>query len=488
MGLFVGHDLGTGSDKAVLVDDAGRLLASHRVGYAVDDPGRGRVEQDPETWWRAVCEATRAVTDGVDPRDVHGLAFAGQMLSLVPMDARGRPTREAISWMDHRASAQARRICRRFGGERVLRWVAGGSPTGKDLVAKVAWIREEEPSVHAATAAYGDATSFLVARATGRLAMDPTAAGATGLYHARKRRWSRLLAGLARYPLDRTPPVVPSTDVAGRLTARAAVEIGLPEGLPVAMGMADIPAAAVGSGAVGPGEGHLYLGTSSWIGVAVDRPASEPSVGIASVPSAARRGSLLIAESETAGACRDWFEREVGPLDRVAEQAPPGCDGLLFLPWLYGERSPVPDPALRGGWVGLSMEHGRAHLARAVLEGVALNLRWILEAVDGAGPRRPGLRAIGGGVESDAWLQALTDVTGERIERVENPRAAGAVGAALVAGVAVGALPDVATAGRLIRAADVFEPTPGATRGYDTAYRTFRELAPALRRAARRRS
>jgi xylulokinase len=483
MKLYVGHDLGTSGNKTVLVDAAGALVASHVDRYPLRHPRPDRAEQDPEDWWRAVCVGSRAVTAGVDPSRIAGVAFAGQMLALVPMDASGRPTRPAISWLDHRAEAEARRITRRFGGRAVLQRVAAGAPTGKDLVAKVAWLRRHEPAVHRATAAYGDATSYLVARATGRLGLDPTAAGGTGLFGGRKRQWSPVLARLVGFPLGRMPPVRPGTDVAP-LTAAAAAALGLPAGLPVATGLADIPAAALGSGAMRSGQGHVYLGTSAWVGVIVDRPRHVPAAGIASVPSPAPRGALLIAESETGGACRDWFADRVAPLtDALAGAAPPGSDGLLFLPWLFGERAPIPDSRLRGGYAGLSMAHEQAHLARAVLEGVALNVREILQAIDRTVRRQPGLRAIGGGVQSELWLQILADVTGERITRTHHPRFAGAIGAALLAAVATGAFPDLEAAAAQVRVQGDTHPTPGSEAIYGPLHEAYRALVPAARRA-----
>ena len=259
----------------------------------------------------------------------------------------------------------------------------------------------------------------------------------------------------------------------------------MPAGLPVAMGMADIPAAAVGSGAVEPGDAHVYLGTSAWICVSLDRARNIPRAGIASAPSADRTGAIMIAESETAGACRDWFETQVGPLDDdLASQAPPGSDGLLFLPWLFGERSPYPDAHLRGGWIGLDPSHTRAHLARAVLEGVALNLRWTLEAIDRTGVRSRGLRAIGGGTQSDLWVQILADVTGETITRVEHPRLAGAIGAGLMGAVAVGQLPSVAAIKSRIRTEPAVSPSPGAHDRYRSHLAAMQQLAPAVSRAA----
>jgi xylulokinase len=487
--LYLGHDVGTSGCKAVLVDRTGRVLASHTSHYPLHHPHPGWAEQDPGDWWAAVGTCSRAVMQGVDPAQLRGMAFAGQMLALVPMDRSGTPTRPAISWLDHRAEQQARRITRRLGGATILGMLAGATPTGKDLVAKLAWLAQNEPDVHARTAAYGDATSYLVARATGELAIDPAAAGCTGALDLGRRRWSRLLSRLVRFDASKWPRIVASSARVGGVTAAAAEVLGVPEGLPVAMGTADIPAAAVGAGAVTPGATHIYLGTSSWVGVSLDRQASIPKAGIASVPSAARTGCLLIAESETAGACRDWFaqhfELDHAAHDALASEAPPGSDGLLFCPWLFGERSPFPDAQLRGAFVNVGLEHTRAHLARAVLEGVALNLRWILATIDPVVKRTGGLRVLGGGARSDLWLQILADVTGETCHRVAEPQHAGAVGAALLAAVAVGDLPDVPAIASTVQIDRAFSPTPGVSGEYERLYRAMRELAPALSRASR---
>ncbi len=492
MPVFVGHDLGTGGNKAVVVDAEGRLLAHHVASYPLDHPRPGWAEQSAQDWWRAVCDCTRAVLEqaGVTPDDVAGVAFAGQMLSLVALRADGTPSRRPIIWMDGRGEEQARRLTRRMGGERILRLLAGGSPTGKDVVAKIAWIADEEPAVFRDTAFFTDATGYLVSRATGRVRIDPTAAGATGMLDARKRRWSRLLSAAIAFPLEKMPPLVASTDVAGGLTAEAAEALGLRAGTPVAMGMADIPSAAVGSGAVRTGDAHVYLGTSSWIGVTVASPKHVPAHGIASVPAVHPRDCLMIGESETAGACRAWFEEHVGAgddatLDALAARAEPGSRGLLFFPWMFGERSPVPDTRVRGAFVNLSLDHGRHHLMRAVYEGVALNLRWILDACAAAGEPCASLRAIGGGAQSDVWLSILADVVQRPIERVRDPQHAGAVGCALIAAVATGALPGVEAIGRTVRVEKRFDPERANAAVYRDAYDVFRELHPALSRAGR---
>lgn len=482
--MYIGHDLGTGGNKTVLVDLEGRVHAEHIARYGLDHPRPGWAEQNPDDWWEAATEGVRAVTEGVDPRRLRGMAYAGQMLALVPMDANGVPTRPALSWLDHRADAQAARLVRRMGGPRMVKRLAGAVPSGKDLVAKLAWIRECEPAVHALTAGYGDATSYLVAQSTGRLAMDPTAAGATGVFDLDKRRWSRILSKLTGLDVRKMPPVVPSSSIAGTLTAAAAKQMDVPAGLPVAMGMADIPAAAVGSGAVANGEAHVYLGTSAWIGVSLDAPRNIPHAGIVSAPSAAPAGCLMIAESETAGACRDWIgaQLDVEAPEILAEKAPPGSDGLLFCPWMFGERSPVSDARIRAAFLNLSLTHTRAHMARAVLEGVALNIRWILDEIDATGCRKPGLRAIGGGARSDLWLQILADVTGSDVHRVAAPQLAGAVGAALMAAVAVGDLPNVAAIGDRVQIDATFRPRRDLAGTYEPLYQAMRQVTPALSR------
>jgi xylulokinase len=433
-----------------------------------------------------VCQANREVLEkaGVAPREVAGIAFAGQMLSLVPLDASGQPTRPAISWLDGRAGEEARAVSRLFGGERVVAWVAGGAPTGKDIVPKVRWLQRHERETLARTAALCDATGYLVGRATGTLRMDPTAAGATGLFSPASRRWRRHVARWLGFPLSLMPEVVPSTEVVAGLRPEAASALGLIPGTPVAMGMADIPAAAVGSGALSDGEGHVYLGTSAWIAVTSTAPRAVPRAGIAAVPSADVSGCLVIGESETAGACRDWLASLLGGAEERREEdaaaAPPGSGGLLFAPWLYGERSPAPDAGLRGAFVGLGLGHHRGHLARAVYEGVACNLSWILEELAGVGLPCPTLRAIGGGAQGELWLQILADATGRRVDRVKAPLHAGAVGAALVAVVAIGAAPGLKAVKELVPVERSFTPRPDLAPIYRRRLRALKALRPAL--------
>ena len=494
MPWFIGHDLGTGGVKAVLADERGTIAATAFAKYPLTHPQPHWAEQRPDDWWDAIAKTTRELlaTSGLAPSDIAALGCAGQMLALVPMGADARPTRPAISWLDARAEQQARAMIRRSGGARLMYLLAGALPTGKDIVAKIAWLAEHEPDVFARTAAFCDATGYVVARATGRLVCDPTCAGGTGIVDAKTLRWSRLLAWLARVPIEKLPPILRSTDIVGGLTDEAASDLGLAPGTPVIAGMADIPAAAVGSGATGHGDAHVYLGTSSWIGVTSRKPGSVAAAGIASVPAGDSSLSLLIGESETAGACVDWLLRTAGvadqaraDLDALAASVEPGAEGLLFLPWMFGERSPVPDAKVRGAFINLSLEHGRAHLLRAVYEGVAHNLAWILDAMGQTGHACPTLRAIGGGAQSDLWLQVLADVTGRRVDRVADAQQAGALGIALTAAVATGAIASQASIADVVRVTTSFSPRPAHRARYACDHAAFRALYPPLARAAR---
>lgn len=484
--MFLGYDVGTSGTKAALIDVRGALLAEAVSPHALAHPHDRWAEQDPESWLSAAAETTREVlrAAGARAEDVKAIAFAGQMLTLVPMDARGRATRAAIAWMDARAEDEARSIIRRMGGAAVVRALAGALPTGKDIVPKVAWLRAHEPDVFARTEALGDATSWLVAQTTGTVAIDPTAAGATGLLDPKTRQMSRALSFLARFPLSKCPPLIASTNVAGRLHREGAARLGLAEGTAVAMGNADIPAMAVGTGATRPGDAHVYLGTSAWIAAASDRARSIASAGIAAVPSAAESGVLLVGESETAGACRDWIAKTLGgDVDALVERSPAGARGLLFCPWLFGERSPFPDARLRGGFVNLGLEHGPADLARAVLEGVALNVRLIVEAM--TLPEQAPLRAAGGGAQSHLWMQIVADVTGRVVERVAHPRSAGAIGAALVAGVANGTFRSLGEARSAVTVERRFTPRAELRPIYDAGVRALSDMAGPFSRAGR---
>lgn len=502
--LLIGHDVGTGGSKSVLADAEGNILASAFESYHVDYPRPGWAEQDPRDWWNAVSEGTRRLMgeSGADPADVKGVGFAGQMIGVVPVGAAAELLSNAIIWMDSRADEQARCLVRRLGGSRVCEALAGAVPTGKDVICKLAWLRENEPRLYEETRAFLDVAGYLVLRATGELSMDHTGAGGTGLLSNRTRDWSPLLTRVVGLPMEKLPPVRSSIEVVGGLTGEVARETGLLEGTPVIAGMADIPAAATGSGALEDGDAHIYLGTSSWLCLSVGRPKNLPKSGIVSVASPDPEMFIMLGESETAGMCLTWFAEHLATpseweragsdemaifevLDALLDDTEPGAGNLLFAPWMFGERSPVGDTTLRAAFINLSLEHGRAEMLRAVYEGVAYNLRWMMDEVQRARIPIRSVRAIGGGARSDAWMRIMADATGRRVEAMENPREAGALGCALAVAVGLGLLGDYKEIKRVLRVRRTFEPDPACARRYGDLYAALRDIYPALSRACR---
>ena len=493
---IVAHDVGTGGSKAVLLDTEGQVHAAALAQYPVHYPRPHWAEQDPRDWWAAVSSTTRQVIEqsGVSPSDVECMVYTTQMLGLLPMAKDGRHLRRAIIWLDGRAPEQAQRIMRRFLGPRVFAAVAGTPISGKDGLAKLLWLKENEPHIHDGMDCFVDVNGYLTYRATGKMVFDWSSASAFAL-DLKTKDWMR---GIIRYvglDIDKFPPLIRSIDKAGNLTAEAARECGLLEGTPLYGGCGDAPGAAVGSGAVAEGDGHIYLGTSGWAGVVTHKTPTGRH-GVVAIQSADPEKCLLFSEMETAGACLKWIADEFyrheqadpnipnvyALMDRDVERIPPGADYLVFTPWMYGERSPVADVWVRSTFFNISADHSREHLLRAVYEGVAYNLRWMISIVEEKfGFPMPVLRAIGGGARGEPWMQIIADVTGRRVETVSNPQEAGAIGAALTAGVGLGIYPDFESLKKVVRVEHEFEPRPDNTAVYDTLYQAYRRLYRHLR-------
>jgi len=500
---IISHDVGTSGSKAVLTDTSGKIIASEIEPYETSYPSYECAEQESADWWSAVTATTRRLVSrtGIDPVEVIGMVYATQMLGILPVDETGEPLCPAIIWLDCRAEEQATRLVRRLGGETVVRAVAGVVPSGKDVICKLAWLREKETDLWRKAALFLDVNGYLIHKSTGKFVIDQSGASATGLMDNKTRQWSALFARLLRIPLDKLPPVKSSIEIAGELTAQAAQELGLAEGTPVICGMGDVPAAATGSGALAHGDGHIYIGTSGWLCLSMDKPRNAGKFGIASIASADPHKFLLIGETETSGACLKWFAEQMARreelekaqgdfgifevLDDVVKEVPPGARRLLFTPWMYGERAPVTDVFLRGAFINVSMDHTREDMLRAVYEGVALNCRWLLEAVGTIGFHCPTVRAIGGGARSDVWMQIFADVTGRRIEAVENAREAGAVGAALAVAVALGIYPHYEDLKDVVKVRRAYEPNARNHEAYADLFAAFKylykRLAPAYR-------
>ncbi|UCH32993.1 MAG: FGGY-family carbohydrate kinase [Armatimonadota bacterium] len=493
---IIAHDVGTSRSKAVLVDVSGHVHSKCAESYKVYHPRSGRAEQEPTDWWNAVVRTTRRLLDeaGVAPSDVLCITYSTQMLGIVPMDVESGPLRRAIIWLDSRASAQASRMMRRFGGGRIFALLAGTALCGKDCIPKLLWLKEEEPEVYHKMCCFLDVAGYLIYRSTGRMVMEWTGASTFAL-DLKKKTWLKGVMRYAGFDPAKCPPLVRPTEQAGVLTAEAARECGLLEGTPVIASAGDAPAAAVGSGAVGEGDGHVYLGTSGWVAVMTKRT-PRGKCGVAAIQSADPSKAFLIGETETAGACLEWIADTMyasekagaeaadiyGLMDERVAAIAPGADGVLFTPWMCGERAPVTDCTVRSSFLNVCAHHAREHLLRAVYEGVAYNMRWLVEIIeDGFGFRLSRLRVIGGGARSAPWMQILADVTGRNVETVYNPQEAGAVGAALVAAVGLGIYPDFDALKNIVAVERVFEPEQANRALYDSLYGSYRQAYRCLR-------
>jgi len=493
---IIAHDVGTTGSKAVLVNTEGNIHASAYQAYPVHYPRPDWAEQEPEDWWNAVTTTTRQVMEqsGVAPQDVLAMIYTTQMMAIIPMGSDDQPMRPAIIWLDGRAQKQAEQIMRKFVHPRLFAVVAGVEITGKDALAKLLWLKQNESQIYDGMTRFIDVNGYLTYRATGEMVCERSCA-ATFTGHLPKKEWPR---GLVRYmgiDADKFAPMVHSTDKIAGMTAKAARECGLLEGTPIFGGCGDSPGAAVGSGATGEGDGHIYLGTSGWVGVVTEKTPTGRH-GVVAINATEPDKAFLFSEMETAGACLKWIADEFysheqadpnvpnvyALMDKRLADTPPGSDYLIFTPWMYGERSPVADTKVRSTFFNLSADHTREHMLRAIYEGIAYNLRWMLEIMDKQfGFPLPTLRVIGGGARGAPWMQVIADVTGRRLEAVAQPQEAGAVGAALTAAIGLGLYPDFAAIKKIVRVEREFEPQAANAEVYDVLYQAYRRIYSSLR-------
>jgi xylulokinase len=496
--LILAHDLGTTGDKATLIDTEGRLIASAFHGYDTAYPETGWAEQNPTDWWEAFRLTTiRLLRESrVEPARIAAVSFSGQMMGCLPVDRAGRPLRNAIIWADQRGLREAAWLAERVGEARVYE-ITGHRISPTYSVEKLLWVRAHEPEVFRATYKVLHAKDFLRLRLTGTYATDYSDASSMNLFDLRTRTWSAEILDAVGLPEAVLPEVGPSTKVVGAIDGRTADDLGLRAGTPVVMGGGDGPCAAVGAGVVAEGSAYNYIGSSSWIALATSRPIYDPERRTFNFFHLAPDTLMPTGTMQAAGAAYQWARnalcadlvaeaarKGVSPyqlMDGEAAQRPPGCRGLLFLPYLMGERSPHWDPHARGVFVGLTPSHGRGDMLRAVLEGVSFNLRIILDAFTRQGVRVPVMRLIGGGARGALWRQIHADILGIPVQPLQLLEEATSLGAAIAGGVGVGALPDFTAAERLVRVAETLEPRQDVRDLYEAQYEIFRDAYAALR-------
>jgi xylulokinase len=487
MAHVIGIDASTTATKAVIVDEAGAVVAIGVVEYGYDIPRPLWSEQDPALWWDGAVGAIRTAmaSAGIDGEDVVGIGLTGQMHGLVLLDESDTVLRPAILWNDQRTAAACDDIRTAVGAERLI------AITGNDALAgftapKLVWVRDHEPDTWSRVAHVLLPKDYVRLRLTGEHALDKADGAGTILFDLARRDWSTEILAALRIDPAWLPPTFEGPTITGGVMAEAAAATGLRAGTPVVAGGGDQSANAVGVGAVEPGVVALSLGTSGVVFATTDRPLHDPLGQVhAFCHAVPERWHLMTVMLSAAGSLR-WFRdalapgEDFGALVASAAEVTAAADGLYFLPYLSGERSPHPDPLARGAFVGLTVRHDRRHLTRAVLEGVAFGLRDGLDQMIATGMAAPGqVRASGGGTASALWRGILADVLQAEIATVSTAEGA-AFGAALLAGVGAGWYADVAGA-----AATQVTATPVATPGSDVAmyaeaHSAYRELYPAL--------
>lgn len=527
--LVLTVDLGTSGLKVGVASVTGRIVWCEHHPVATRREGRAAT-QDAEAWWRTIRDSVRArLADGTVPAErIVAVACGGQWASTVPVDEKGNPVGECVLWQDHRGARYAHRLVggwvAGYAPLAALRWVrrTGGVPGGNMPVAHILRIEHEEPELAAATRWYLEPVDYLTMRFTGEAAASHASMVASWLTdnrHLDRLSYDADLVRRAGIDPAKLPPLRPTGSVVGTVAASVATELGLPAGVQVVTGVPDLHTSTVGAGTVRDFDVHLAVSTSAWIGGPVPFKKTDVLRQIASVPGLGD-GHYLIANShDTGGQCLQWLRDNVlAPSDALAASAasdagdagdagrhpawsfddltalaatvPPGSGGVLFTPWLLGEKSPVEDRHARAGFHNVSLATTRTHLVRAVLEGVAYNNRWLLDAVERfAGRRLDPIRLVGGGALSDLWCQIHADVLDRTIERVTDPVDANLRGAALLAGLALGRV-ERAEVRDLVPVEATFTPDPATRATYDRLYdefpRLYRSQKPMFARLNRR--
>ena len=487
-------DLGTGGPKVAVVATSGRIVAHATEPIALHLFDGGGAEQDPAEWWTSIGAASRrAVAEaGVPAHDFIGVGCTSQWSGTVAVGADGEHLMPAVIWMDSRGNKAIRKVA---GGpvnvlgydpRKIMRWVqvTGGAPalSGKDPVAHILFIKDAFPDVYRATVTFLEPCDYLNLKLTGVTSASFDSIAAHWVTDNRTIdavAYDEKLLELTGLDRAKLPDLVAPGTIMGTLTAEAAGDLGVPAGLPVSVGSGDVHSAVFGSGAVADYAAHLYIGTSSWISGHVPFKKTAPTSNVASIPAALAGRYLIADEHETAGACLTFLRDNLGfaedfeAMNTMVDSVAPGSGRVLFTPWLNGERSPVDDHTIRGGFHNLSLSTTRAQMVRAVFEGVALNSRWLLEAVEKfAGRHLDSLAFIGGGANSDQWAQIHADVLGREIRQVADPVLANVRGAALITLMALDRvrLEDIPA---MVEIRRTFVPDPTTAAEYDILFDEF---------------
>lgn len=499
MSVYLGIDIGTSGTKTVVCREDGTILATATAEHPSYYPQPGWSEQEPEDWWKSTVQSVRQALGqaGVAAAEIRGIGLSGQMHGSVFLDNQGRVLRRAILWNDQRTAEQCRQIEEAVGGRaNLIRLVSNPAFTGF-TAPKILWVRQHEPQIYERTRKILLPKDYIRYRLTGEFVTEVSDASGTLLLDVAGRCWCKPLLSRLQIAEDLLPRCVESQEITGQVSSTAGGELGIPAGVPVVGGAGDQAASAVGNGIVRSGILSATMGTSGVVFAHSDQVQTDPHGRVHTMCHAVKGAWHLMGVVLSAGGSLQWFrnhlasaemrlaaERHVDAYDLIlalAAQAPPGAEGLVFLPYLTGERHPHADPYARGGWIGLTVRHSWRHLARAVVEGATLALRDCLNVMAELGIVPQQIRLSGGGARNAFWRQLQADIYGQRVALV-NASEGPAFGVAILAMVGTGAYRSVAEAcDATIRVIEEIAPQPASKAFYDRCYEEYRRLYPALR-------
>jgi xylulokinase len=509
------YDVGTTGIKSCLfeISDSVKLIAAATQGYKLYLMENGGAEQEPYDWWNAMCTTTKKILEDnhIPAESIEGISFCSQMQGLVLVDDKGEPVRRAMSYMDCRATNELKTGMSggiKLAGVNIFKLIKSLAITGavaasvKDPVWKYKWVEHNEPENFRRVFKWLDVKEFLICRCTGKFVMTQDSAYAALLYEPRKGSFSKKICKMLKVDMQHLPDIVRSTEMVGRLTHDAAALLHLKEGTPVFGGGGDASLIGVGAGSVDVGSTHVYSGTSGWVSTVVERQVVDITTMIAAIVGANDKTFNYFAELETAGKCLEWVKDHLA-LDEIdiylekkdisntqesifislydymmhaIKNVPAGSNGVVFTPWLNGNRCPFEDANARGMFFNISLDTGKTELIHSVLEGICYHLRWMMESQNKKIQTSKVIRFVGGGALAPLTCQILANVLGCEVETVDNPQNVGAVGAALVAAVGLGIVEKLNDAARLIKVSKCYMPDIESKAVHDRNFRIFKAL------------
>lgn len=493
---ILAHDIGTSGNKATLFSETGKMIGSHVSSYDTHYFNSTWVEQDAEDWWKAVCISSKNLigTLGIDAADIAVVSFSGQMMGCLCVDKSGHPLRKSIIWADQRAQKQAAQINEHIS-QKDFYHIVGHRNTASYGIQKLMWVRDNEPEIYEQTHKTLNAKDFIVFRLTGNFYTEYSDGNSQGCFDLINLKWSDRIIEYAGIDPDKLPELKPSTFVAGGVTKEAAEATGLAVGTPVVLGGGDGVTANVGAGSISPGKTYCCMGTSAWITTTTEKPIFDDEMRTVTwahiVPGLyAPNGTM-----QSAGGAYNWVKNTMCRMEmhdaqisgkspyyymnQLIEQSPVGSNGVIFLPYLLGERAPRWNPDARGAFIGLKSENGEGDMLRSVLEGVTMNLAIILEILRKQVSIEE-ILAIGGGAKGPVWRQIMADVFDARILVPSLLEEAGSMGAAVTGGVGVGLFKDFNVIDSFLSIDAVHTPEPAAVKEYGPVKELFDDCYVAL--------